>query len=88
MTDRWGSRDRSLRRPSHEREAGTHHLLRRAAVLVAIAALAGESAWPVLAAAVVVLLAATALVVGASLASMEDGEEGRWSLERLLPWHR
>lgn len=59
-----------------------------AAVLVAIAALAGESAWPVLAAAVVVLLAATALVVGASLASMEDGEERRWSLERLLPWHR
>jgi peptidoglycan/LPS O-acetylase OafA/YrhL len=59
-----------------------------AAVLVAIAALAGDSEWPVLAAAVVVLLAATALIVGASLASMEDGEDRPWSLERLLPWHR
>jgi hypothetical protein len=58
-----------------------------AAVLVAIAALAAESAWPVLAAAVLVLLAATALVVGASLASMDDDEDRTSSLERLLPWH-
>jgi hypothetical protein len=46
-----------------------------ALVLVAIAALAGESAWPVLAAAVLVLLAATALVVRASLASIENDED-------------
>jgi hypothetical protein len=46
-----------------------------AAVLVAIAGLAGESAWLVLAAAVAVLLAATALVVGASLASIDDSED-------------
>ena len=46
-----------------------------AAVLVAIAGLAGESAWLVLAAAVAVLLAATAVVVGASLASMDDSED-------------
>jgi 1,4-dihydroxy-2-naphthoate octaprenyltransferase len=59
-----------------------------AAVLVAIAVLAGESAWPVLAAAVLVLLAATALVVGASLASIENDDDRTWSLERLLPWHR
>jgi hypothetical protein len=59
-----------------------------AAVLAAVAALAGDSAWAVLAAAVVVLLAATALVVGASLASMENGEEESRSLDRLLPRHR
>jgi hypothetical protein len=59
-----------------------------ASVLVAIAALAGERAWPVLAAAVLVLLAATALVVGASLASIENDDDRTWSLERLLPWHR
>jgi 1,4-dihydroxy-2-naphthoate octaprenyltransferase len=46
-----------------------------AAVLVAIAGLAGESAWMVLAAAVLVLLAATALVVAASLASMDASED-------------
>jgi hypothetical protein len=46
-----------------------------AAVLVAIAGLVSESAWPVLAAAVLVLLAATALVVGATLASMDDSED-------------
>jgi hypothetical protein len=46
-----------------------------AGVLVAIAGLAGKSAWPIPAAAVVVLLAATALVVGASLASMDDSED-------------
>jgi hypothetical protein len=46
-----------------------------AAVLAALAALSGDSAWAVLAAAVLVLLAATTLVVGASLASMEDGED-------------
>lgn len=45
------------------------------AVLVAIAGLAGESAWLVLGADVAVLLAATALVVGASLASMDDSED-------------
>jgi 1,4-dihydroxy-2-naphthoate octaprenyltransferase len=59
-----------------------------AAVLAAVAALAGDSAWAVLAAAVVVLLAATALVVGASLASMENGEEESRSLDRLLPRRR
>jgi hypothetical protein len=46
-----------------------------AAVLVAIAGLALESAWLLLAAAVVNLLAATALVVGASLATMDDSED-------------
>jgi hypothetical protein len=46
-----------------------------AAVLVAIAGLANESAWPILAAAVAVFLAATALVVGATLASMDDSED-------------
>ena len=46
-----------------------------AAVLVAIAGLVSESAWPVLAAAVLVLLAATALVVAASLASIDDSED-------------
>jgi hypothetical protein len=46
-----------------------------AAVLAAVAALAGDSAWAVLAAAVVVLFAATTLVVGASLASMEEGKD-------------
>jgi hypothetical protein len=51
-----------------------------AAVLAAVAALAGDSVWAVLAAAVVVLLGATALVVGASLASMEAvrNPAGRW----------
>ena len=58
------------------------------AVLAAIAALAGDSVWAVLAAAVVVLLAATTLVVGASLASMEDGEDPRRSLDRLMPRNR
>lgn len=58
-----------------------------AAVLAAVAALAGDSVWAVLAAAVVVLLAATTLVVGASLASMEDGEDPR-SLDRLMQRHR
>jgi hypothetical protein len=46
-----------------------------AAVLVAIADLVSESAWPVLAAAVLVLLAATALVVAATLATMDDSED-------------
>jgi hypothetical protein len=45
-----------------------------AAVLAAVAALAGDSAWAVLAAAVVVLFAAATLVVGASLAPMEESE--------------
>jgi hypothetical protein len=56
-----------------------------AAVLVAVAALAGDSTWAVLAAAVVVLLAATTLVVAASLASVENGEDRASSLERVLP---
>jgi hypothetical protein len=51
-----------------------------AATLAAVAALAGDSAWAVLAAAVVVLFAATTLVVGASLASMEEDKD----LSRLL----
>jgi 1,4-dihydroxy-2-naphthoate octaprenyltransferase len=59
-----------------------------AAVLAAVAALAGDSVWAVLAAAVVVLLAATTLVVAASLASMEDGEDQRRSLDRLMPRRR
>jgi peptidoglycan/LPS O-acetylase OafA/YrhL len=59
-----------------------------AAVLAAVAALAGDSVWAVLAAAVVVLLGATALVVGASLASMEDGGEPSRPLDRLMPRHR
>jgi peptidoglycan/LPS O-acetylase OafA/YrhL len=59
-----------------------------AAVLAAVAALAGDSVWAVLAAAVVVLLGATALVVGASLASMEDREEPSRPLDRLMPRHR
>jgi hypothetical protein len=46
-----------------------------AAVLVAIAGLALESVWLLLAAAVVNLLAATALVVGASLATMDDSKD-------------
>jgi predicted small integral membrane protein len=46
-----------------------------AAVLVAIAGLASESAWLALAAAVAVHLAATAIVVGGSLASMDDSED-------------
>jgi hypothetical protein len=54
-----------------------------AAVLAAVAALAGDSMWAILAAAVVVLLVATTLVVGASLASMEDGEDPSRSLDRL-----
>jgi|Tabmets5t2r1_1033131.scaffolds.fasta_scaffold94363_1 hypothetical protein len=62
-------------------------LLGVVAVLVAITALAGESAWPVLAAAVLVLLGATALVVRASLASMEDDEDRTSPPERLSPWH-
>jgi hypothetical protein len=59
-----------------------------AAVLAAVAALAGDSVWAVLAAAVLVLLAATTLVVGASLASMEDGADARRSLDRLMPRRR
>lgn len=59
-----------------------------AAVLAAVAALAGDSVWAVLAAAVVVLLAATMLVVGASLASMEDGEDPSRSPDRLMPRRR
>jgi hypothetical protein len=59
-----------------------------AAVLAAVAALAGDSVWAVLAAAVLVLLAATTLVVGASLASMEDGPDARRSLDRLMPRQR
>jgi hypothetical protein len=55
-----------------------------AAVLAAVAALAGDSAWAVLAAAVVVLFAATTLVVGASLASMEEGQDLSRPLARLL----
>ena len=58
-----------------------------AAVLAAVAALAGDSGWGVLAAAVVVLLAATTLV-GASLASMEDGDDRTRSPNRLLPRRR
>jgi 1,4-dihydroxy-2-naphthoate octaprenyltransferase len=54
-----------------------------AAVLAAVAALAGDSAWAVLAAAVVVLFAATTLVVGASLASMEEGKDLSRPLTRL-----
>jgi 1,4-dihydroxy-2-naphthoate octaprenyltransferase len=54
-----------------------------AAVLAAVTALAGDSAWAVLAAAVVVLFAATTLVVGASLASMEEGEGLSRPLGRL-----
>jgi hypothetical protein len=54
-----------------------------AAVLAAVTALAGDSAWAVLAAAVVVLFAATTLVVGASLASMEEGEDLSRPLARL-----
>jgi peptidoglycan/LPS O-acetylase OafA/YrhL len=59
-----------------------------AAVLAAVAALAGDTVWAVLAAAVVVLLAATMLVVGASLASMEDGEDPSRSPDRLMPRRR
>jgi 1,4-dihydroxy-2-naphthoate octaprenyltransferase len=59
-----------------------------AAVLAAVAALAGDSTWAVLAAAVVVLFGATTLVVGASLASMENGEGPGRSLDRLLPRRR
>jgi Kef-type K+ transport system membrane component KefB len=59
-----------------------------AAVLVAIGALARESAWLVLAAAVLVLLMAAGLVVGASLASVDDDKDRTWSPERLLPWRR
>jgi 1,4-dihydroxy-2-naphthoate octaprenyltransferase len=55
-----------------------------AAVLAAVAVLAGDSAWAVLAAAVVVLFAATTLVVGASLASMDEGQDLSRPLERLL----
>ena len=54
-----------------------------AAVLAAVAALAGDSAWAVLAAAVVVLFAATTLAVGASLASMEEGKDPSRPLTRL-----
>jgi peptidoglycan/LPS O-acetylase OafA/YrhL len=59
-----------------------------AAVLAAVAALAGDTVWAVLAAAVVVLLAATMLVVGASLASMEDGEDPSRSPDRLMSRRR
>jgi hypothetical protein len=30
----------------------------------------------------------SALVVGASLASIENDDDRTWSLERLLRWHR
>jgi hypothetical protein len=50
-------------------------LVALAAVLAAVAALAGESTWAILAGAVVVLLAAAALVIGATIATLEDREK-------------